>query len=873
MKFVQKFIRTVRFGNDNFGDIMGYRDYVIGDIMISMVYYVKGIGHNLFSVGQFYDSDLEVSFRKHSCYVRTEDGVDLLKGSQGSNLYTISVKDMMKSSPICLLSKASENKSWLWHRQLNHLNFGTINDLARKDLHFSAKIYSENSSAERRCRKMESDSYGSFSDNVDIFESSDISRGRSFFGALCYPINDNEDLGKLKATTDIGIFVGYAPNRKEPPSAKRPVPPTPAVQVLVVSAGTPSSTTIDQDELSTSYSPSSSVVQPPVSHQGVAVGPTIEYNPFDQANNDPFVNVFAPEPSSDESSCGDAISGESTQVIQPHNHLKKWSKDHPLDNVIVKLKKVKTVMDEACCVMIIALKWIYKVKLDEYGAILKNKARIFIANAASKKMVIYQMDVKTTFLNGELKEEVYVSQPEGIFDPDHPTHVYHLKNALYGPKQAPRAWYNTLSRFLLDNKFSKGVVDPALFTQKTGKHILLVQIYIDDIIFASTDPKSCDIFSKEMSSKFQMSMMGANSDPVDTPMVDRSKLDGDPVGIPVDQTRFRGMYKVNAAEGVNAASEEVSTVALVPQPSGPTDIVADEAVHKELGDSLLKFNSIKDAKLLLEAIEKRFGGNATTKKTQRNLLKQQYQNFTAPTSEMLDKTFDRLQKIVSQLELLDEKISQEDVNQKLLRSLSPVWNTHVVVWRNKVEFETMSMDDLYNNFKVYEPEVKGMSNSSLNTQNMAFWSSLNNNTSSSNEALNAARGVTTASTQVNTSTNIDNLSDAVIYSFFASQPNTPQLAHEDLQQIHPDDIEEMDLRWKMAMLTMRARGFLKNTERKLTINGNETISFEKSKVECYNCHKRGHFAKECRASRNQDNKKEISRRSVHVETSTSITLV
>ncbi|GJV54138.1 hypothetical protein Tco_1449879 [Tanacetum coccineum] len=190
----------------------------------------------------------------------------------------------------------------------------------------------------------------------------------------------------------------------------------------------------------------------------------------------------------------------------------------------------------------------------------------------------------------------------------------------------------------------------------------------------------------------------------------------------------------------------------------------------------LKFNSIKDAKLLLEAVEKRFGGNAATKKTQRNLLKQQYENFTAPSSEMLDQTFDRLQKLVSQLELLDEKLSQEDVNQKLLRSLSPEWNTHAVVWRNKAELETMSMDDLYNNLKV------------------------------SNEAVNAAHGVTTASTQVNTaySTNIDNLSDAVICSFFASQPNIPQLAHEDLQQIHSDDIEEMDLRWKMAMLTMRA---------------------------------------------------------------------
>ncbi|GJY17254.1 putative ribonuclease H-like domain-containing protein [Tanacetum coccineum] len=149
----------------------------------------------------------------------------------------------------------------------------------------------------------------------------------------------------------------------------------------------------------------------------------------------------------------------------------------------------------------------------------------------------------------------------------------------------------------------------------------------------------------------------------------------------------------------------------------------------------LKFNSIKDAKLLLEAVEKRFGMNAATKKTQRNLLKQQYENFTAPSSEMLDQPFDRLQKLVSQLDLLDEKISQEDVNQKLLISLSPEWNTHAVVWRNKAELEIMSMDDLYNNLKVYEPEVKEMSSSSSSTQNMTFVSSSNNNTSSSNKRL------------------------------------------------------------------------------------------------------------------------------------------
>nr|GEV34413.1 hypothetical protein [Tanacetum cinerariifolium] len=296
----------------------------------------------------------------------------------------------------------------------------------------------------------------------------------------------------------------------------------------------------------------------------------------------------------------------------------------------------------------------------------------------------------------------------------------------------------------------------------------------------------------------------------------------------------------------------------------------------------LKFNSIKDDKKLLEAIEKRFGGNAATKKNKRNLLKQQYENFTAPRSEMLDQTFDRLQKLMCQLELLGEKFSQEDINQKLLRSLSPEWSTHVVVWRNKADLDTMSMYDLYNNLKVYKLKFKGMSSLSLSTHNMAFVSSLNNNTISTNgtvntaQVVNTAHEVSTTSTQVNAaySINIDNLSDAVICSLFASQPNSPQLAHEDLKQIHPDDMEEMNLRWQMAMLTIRARKFLKKTRRKLTVNGNETIGFNKSKVKCYNCHKKRHFAMECRTLRNLDNKhKESSKRSVPVETTNSTALV
>ncbi|GKC90599.1 retrovirus-related pol polyprotein from transposon TNT 1-94 [Tanacetum coccineum] len=252
---------------------------------------------------------------------------------------------------------------------------------------------------------------------------------------------------------------------------------------------------------------------------------------------------------------------------------------------------------------VITLMWIYKVKLDELGGILKNKARlvarsyrqeeginfkesfapvarleairIFLAFAAHMNMVIYQMDVKTAFLNGNLREEVYVSQPDGFVDPDKPNYVYKLKKALYGLKQAPRAWYDMLSSFLISNDFSKGSVDPTLFIRREGKELLLVQIYVDDIIFAASTPELCDLFAKIMCSKFKMSMMGKISfflglqisqsprgifinqskyaleslkkygfescDPVDTPMVEKSKLDEDKEGNAVDPSHYRGM--------------------------------------------------------------------------------------------------------------------------------------------------------------------------------------------------------------------------------------------------------------------------------------------------------------------------------------------
>ncbi|GJR66325.1 ribonuclease H-like domain-containing protein [Tanacetum coccineum] len=172
---------------------------------------------------------------------------------------------------------------------------------------------------------------------------------------------------------------------------------------------------------------------------------------------------------------------------------------------------------------------------------------------------------------------------------------------------------------------------------------------------------------------------------------------------------------------------------------------------------------------------------------------------------------------------------------------------------NKPDLATMSFDDLYNNFKIVEQEVKGTtsSNSSSSSQNMAFVSS----PSSTNE-VNTAYGVSTANTQVSpastqvsnvsTQVSIANLSDDTVYAFLARQPNRSQLVYEDLEQIHKDEIEEIDLKWQLALLSMRTRRFFQKTGRKITINGSDTAGYDKSNVECFNCHKMRHFARECR---------------------------
>nr|GEU43216.1 hypothetical protein [Tanacetum cinerariifolium] len=229
----------------------------------------------------------------------------------------------------------------------------------------------------------------------------------------------------------------------------------------------------------------------------------------------------------------------------------------------------------------------------------------------------------------------------------------------------------------------------------------------------------------------------------------------------------------------------------------------------------LKFNSHKDAKTLMEAIEKRFGGNTENKKVQKTLLKQLFENYTGSSSENLDQIHDRL--------------------------LPSEWKTHTLIWRNKVNLEEHSLDDF------------------------------------ATDLVSAATSVFVVCAQllVSSHPNIDSLSNAVIFLFFSSQSTSPQLDNEYLKQIDVDDYEEMDLRWQMAMLTMRARRFLRKTRRNLGDNKVTTMGFDMSKVECYNFHRKGNFARECRSSKDtrRTGVAEPQRRHAPVETSTSNALV
>ncbi|GJR29815.1 hypothetical protein Tco_1106047 [Tanacetum coccineum] len=242
----------------------------------------------------------------------------------------------------------------------------------------------------------------------------------------------------------------------------------------------------------------------------------------------------------------------------------------------------------------------------------------------------------------------------------------------------------------------------------------------------------------------------------------------------------------------------------------------------------LTFSQYSDAKTMFAAIETRFRGNEATKKTQKTLLKQQYENFSASSTESLDSIFNKLQKIVSRLAILGVVITQEDLNSKLLRSFPPEWNTHVVVWMNKADIETMSIDDLYKNFKIVEQDVKKYVGASSGAQNLAFMTAPSTSSTNDVNTANPAYEVSNVSPNINTEcpqVSTANFSDNTMYAFMVENPNGSNLLQQDLEQIHEDDLEAMDLKWQLSLLSMREKRYFQRTCKKIFINANDTAGY------------------------------------------------
>nr|GEV12020.1 hypothetical protein [Tanacetum cinerariifolium] len=422
-------------------------------------------------------------------------GVDPLTGSRGNNLYTLSLQDMMVSLPTCLLSKASKTKSWLWHHRLSHLNFGAINHLARQGL--------VRDNGTEFVNQMLHDYY----EEVGISHETSVARSpqqngvvkrrnRTLIDAAC----TIENLGKLQPKANIGIFIGHAPTKKAFRIYNRRT--RRIVEIIHV----------DFDELTAMASEKSSS-GPALNEMTPATISVVHQAPEVIAPIDDVIHLVQDDSTGSPSST--TVDQDAPSVMEPKTYKDALTHSCWIEAMQEELNEferleVWEIVPHPDKVMVITLKWIYKVKLDKLGGILKNKARleairIFLAYAAHKNMVVYQMDVKTAFMNGNLREEVYVSQPNGFVDQDNPNHVYKLKKALYGLKQAPRAW--------------------------NGNDLLLI----------SQSPRGIFINQSKYALESLKKYGFESCDPVDTPMVEKSKLDEDKEGKAVDPSHYHGM--------------------------------------------------------------------------------------------------------------------------------------------------------------------------------------------------------------------------------------------------------------------------------------------------------------------------------------------
>nr|GEU77245.1 retrovirus-related Pol polyprotein from transposon TNT 1-94 [Tanacetum cinerariifolium] len=395
---------TVRFGNDHVAIILGFGDLQWGNILITRVYFIEGLGHSLFSVGQFCDSDLEVTFRRNACFVRNLEGVDLLKGDRSTNLYTINLHEMASASPICLMARAFSMKSWLWHQRLSHLNFDTINDLTKNDL--VTGLLKVKYHKEHLCPSCEQGKSKRASHPPKPVPNS-RQRLHLLPMDLCGPMRIVHFLrSKDEAPEVIKTFLKRI---------------TILLQSPIIIIRTDNGTEFKNQALKEYFD------NVGISHQVSSVRTPQQNRVVERQNQTKpdisFLHVFGAlyYPKNDREDIGKlGAKGEPSPPVLTRNQLQS------------------------------------------------DGDRIFLAYAAHKSFTVFQMDVKTVFLHGTLKEDVYVCQPEGFIDADHPSHVYKLKKALYGLKQAPRAWYDELSMFSFKIASSKASLIQHTFKSTSG---------------------------------------------------------------------------------------------------------------------------------------------------------------------------------------------------------------------------------------------------------------------------------------------------------------------------------------------------------------------------------------------------------------------
>nr|GEX40786.1 hypothetical protein [Tanacetum cinerariifolium] len=520
--FVDKFLEMVRFGNNDFVVIAGYRDVVIGSMAIKKVFYVEGLGHNLFSVGQFCNKGLEVAFRKSTCSVRTEGGVYLLTGDRSSNLYTIALNEVASNSLACLLAKASYSQSWLWHQRLSHLNFATINKLVKNNL-------------------------------VRGFPKMKFKKDHLCFACEQGKIHQKYHKSKTAFASNKPLYLLhmdlYGPMHVESINGKR--------YTLFVVDDYSQCTWVFFLHLKDEASEAEAITTACFTQNRLIVHKRFDKTPYELINkrkpNIKFFHVF----------------GCKCYLLNDYDDVRKlkakgnvgvfvgYSKESAAFRVYNKRTRESSSSSLNDDVQQ-SPEEIFKNKKDESSLVIRNKARLvvvgysqqegidydetfapvsrieaihlFLAYATHKDFTVFQMDVKTMFLNGNLKEKI---------------------------------------------GFQKGSIDTTLFIKKKGDHIMLIQIYVDDIIFGSTNPKYYTKFSDLVVKHFEMSMMGEmkfflglqvnqfsngifinqskyildilkifgmeNCDTVLTPMVEQAKLKLDLVGKPVDHTDYQSM--------------------------------------------------------------------------------------------------------------------------------------------------------------------------------------------------------------------------------------------------------------------------------------------------------------------------------------------